>query len=52
MLKVRKLELNNLNHIEFNHTFNDVVPSIGLSLRYGVLMDVFPGRNFVSVLAR
>ena len=39
ILKIQKLELNNLNQpIEFNQSFNDVdvVPSIDLSLRYGV----------------
>jgi len=36
ILKVQKLELNSLNHIECNQSFNDVVPSIDLSLRYSV----------------
>jgi len=35
ILKVQKLELNNLNHIELNHTLM-TYPSIDLSLKYGV----------------
>ena len=46
ILKVKKLELNNLNHIEFNHTLMTLFPRF--VSRIGVLMDVFLGHNFVS----